>query len=149
MSHPAQREVTAVAASVAKQLSGTDHAVDVTLSAVAPLEEGFPPRSPLLHLARTVAHPATVTTVRPLKPPHRWPSHLQQTLESIAAHPGKAEATPGAPSIAATVEHHLGTVRMAAEAVVTEPGDYASTWRRDFVLVTATHIALLTVTIDD
>ncbi|GAA2718048.1 MULTISPECIES: hypothetical protein [Streptomyces] len=142
MSHPAQREVAAVAASVAEQLSGTDHAVDVMLTAVVPLEEGFPPRSPLLQLARTAAHPDTVTTVRPLKPPHRWPTHLHRTLESAAAN-------PPALSVAATVEGHLGPVRMAAEAVIRQSEGCSSTWRKDFVLVTATHIALLTVTIDD
>ncbi|MEU1313297.1 hypothetical protein ABZ419_31000 [Streptomyces cinnamoneus] len=151
---PAVRsEVSAIAARMEQELSGPDCAVGITLTALTPLTEGFPPRSSLTRLARTVAHPEDVTTVHPIKPPSRWPHALRQAVER-AAHRDAADARPttasaGAVALAATLERHLGVVRMAGDAVLDEDSDCPTAWRKDFVLVTATHVALLSVTVDD
>ncbi|MFI9237460.1 hypothetical protein [Streptomyces sp. NPDC053079] len=118
-----------------------------------PLVEGFPPRSSLTELANSVACPEAVTSVRPLKPPSRWADELGRAIDGTAgpvAFGGRpAPGRPGALAVAGAVERHLGSVRMAAEVVVAEGDGCPATWRKSFVLVTRSHIALLMLSVDD
>ncbi|MEV5242887.1 hypothetical protein AB0K89_27820 [Streptomyces cinnamoneus] len=147
-------EIAAIAARMEEELSGPDCAVGITLTALTPLTEGFPPRSSLTQLARTAAHPEDVTTVHPIKPPSHWPHVLRQAVER-AAHGDATDggltrtASEGTAALASALERHLGVVRMAGDAVLDEGGGCPTAWRKDFVLVTATHVALLGVTVDD
>lgn len=149
----ARTAVRDVAAPLEAEISGADRAADISLVAVVPLVEGFPPRASLTELAGSVARPEAVTGVRPLKPPSRWAGELGQAIDSTAGRvafggrPGPGHA--GGLAVADAVERHLGSVRMAAEVVVVEGDGCPATWRKSFVLVTRSHIAWLALTVDD
>ncbi|MCA6091337.1 hypothetical protein LE181_04020 [Streptomyces sp. SCA3-4] len=120
---------------------------------VVPLMEGFPPRSSWAVLARSVAHPDVVTSVRPLKPPLRWIDELGQAIDRMARRTdfggGPGPGRVGALAVAGAVEQHLGSVRMAADVIIDEGDGCPAAWRKNFVLITRLHIALLAMTVDD
>lgn len=149
----AQAAVRDVVAPLEAAITAADRAVCISLVAAEPLVEGFPPRSSLTEMARSVAAPSeAVTGVRPLKPPSRWAGELGQAIDRTArraacdGRPGPGK--DGALAVARTVEQHLGSVRMAADVVLEDEGCPA-TWRKTFLLVTWSHIALLAMTVDD
>ncbi|WP_370417254.1 hypothetical protein AB8O64_00960 [Streptomyces sp. QH1-20] len=134
-------------------ITGADRAVCISLVAAEPLVEGFPPRSSLTEMARSVTAPSeAVTGVRPLKPPSRWTGELGQTIDRTArraasdGQPGPGK--DGALAVARAIEQYLGSVRMAADVVIEDEGCPA-TWNKNFLLVTQSHIVLLAMTVDD
>ncbi|MEU8548101.1 hypothetical protein AB0C81_14060 [Streptomyces roseoverticillatus] len=147
--------VSAIANRLEAELSGDDHVVGVSLAGVVLLPDGFPPRCSLTQLAHTAAHPEDITSVRPIKPPSRWRSELRQILEraahrdSLDLRSSMAVTADSAEDLVRAVEEQWGSVRMAADVVIDEASGCPAAWRKDFVLVTASHVAMLTVTIDD
>ncbi|MER6075365.1 hypothetical protein ABT187_42635 [Streptomyces sp. NPDC001817] len=149
--HAAQAAVAEVSAAVAREFDAADRMVDLQLTTM-PLAGGFPPRRPLEQLAATSLPGTHIRAVTPVKPPWRWIELLQGSLEATASHPRTDRhdslAQASALRVAEAIEQHLGAVRIAARLdLVSEASSPA--WQNAYVLVTATHLAGLLVTIED
>lgn len=140
-----------MSAAVAREFDAADHMVDVQLTA-GPLAGGFPPRRPLEQLAAASLPETHIRAVTPVKPPWRWIELLRGNLEATAPHPRTDRhgslADMYALQVAQAVEQHLGAVRIAACLDLVHQAS-SPAWQNAYVLVTATHLAALHVTIDD
>ncbi|MER5549699.1 hypothetical protein ABT072_46750 [Streptomyces sp. NPDC002589] len=147
----AQEAVAEVSAAVARDFDAADHMVDVQLTTM-PLAGGFPPRRPLEQLAAASLPGTQIRAVTPVKPPWRWIELLHGSLETTACSPRTDQhgslAEVSAQRVAEAIGQHLGAVRIAA--CLDLVGDASSpAWQNAYVLVTATHLAGLLVTVED
>jgi hypothetical protein len=153
---PADRALLSAAAHAAllleETMSATDHAVSVDLGPVIALDgELFirrtPPRDRIL---RVVADPVLNTEV--IKPVSRWPEYFRNAVrrmhppQGLCAHEGALDALVD--DYARDVEKLLGTIRFAAQVKIQPEGYYANIWD-DFVLVSRTHVARLSLSAAD
>ncbi len=149
----AQKAVREVAEALEDTLTATNHAIDVSLPAVVPLPGGFPPRLSLVDLAGLALAPEPVTAVQPIKPLSRWPHEVRRAIESLLppchATDAPIEASARSRDIVQVIEQHLGNVRIAGEIERATNERYFAAWHRDLLLVTYSHIAVLSVRIDD
>ncbi|MGW0208587.1 hypothetical protein ACWDZ8_23225 [Streptomyces sp. NPDC003233] len=138
-------------AAVARGFDAADHMVDLELTTMPPAG-GFPPRRPLEQLAATSLPGTHIRAVTPVKPPWRWIELLRGSLETTACRPRtdrhSSLAEISALRVAQAIERHLGAVRIAARLdLACEASSPA--WQHAYVLVTATHLARLLVTVED
>ncbi|WP_144440669.1 hypothetical protein [Streptomyces roseifaciens] len=159
----AQAAVREVALPIEEALTDADHAVGISLVVALPLTDGFPPRVPLVQVAQSAASRdgvADVVGVRPIKPLSRWYQEVRRAVESMAS--GRSAVpvdvlanvlvdvrSDGTESLVAAIEQRLGVVRIAAEVDLSHDGAYSAAWRKDFLLVTRSHVAVLALTVDD
>ncbi|GGR47393.1 hypothetical protein [Streptomyces netropsis] len=152
MAISAQVAVREVALHMEEALSGADHAVGISLPVAVPLTDGFPPRVSLAQVAQSAASPDGVAGVRPIKPLSRWYQEVRRAVESMASRRNTVPVdvpSGGAGNLVAAIEQRLGVVRIAAEIDLSDDGTCSAAWRKDFLLVTRSHVAVLTLTIDD
>lgn len=140
-----------VSAAVAREFDAADHMVDLELTTM-PLAGGFPPRWPLEQFAATSLPGTHIRAVTPVKPPWRWIELLRGSLETTVPRPRtdrhSSLAEMSALRVAQAIERHLGAVRIAARLdLACEASSPA--WQHAYVLVTATHLAGLLVTVED
>lgn len=145
-----------VALPMEEALSDADHAVVISLVAALPLVGGFPPRAPLVQVAQSAASPDDVAGVRPIKPLSRWHQEVRWAVDSMTSGRSAVPAdvlsggvSDGLEALVAAIEQRLGVVRIAAEIDLSHDGAYSAAWRKDFLLVTWSHVAVLALTVDD
>ncbi|MGW1916507.1 hypothetical protein ACWCQS_38810 [Streptomyces sp. NPDC002076] len=149
--HAAQAAVAEVSAAVAREFDAADHMVDLELTTM-PLAGRFPPRRPLEQLAATSLPGTHIRAVTPVKPPWRWIELLHGSLETTVPASGRTDTARlrkmSALRMAQAIDRHLGAVRIAARLdLACEASSPA--WQHAYVLVTATHLAGLLVTVED
>lgn len=147
----AQAAVAEVSTAVARECDAADHMVDLQLTTM-PLAGGFPPRRPLEQLAATSLPGPPIRAITPVKPPWRWIELLHGSLEATAPRPRtdrhRSLAEASALQVAEAIEQHLGAVRIAARLDLAHEAS-SPAWQHAYVLVTATHLAGLLVTVED
>lgn len=147
----AQAAVAEVSAAVAREFDAADHMVDVQLTTM-PLAGGFPPRQPLEQLAAASLPGTQIRAVTPVKPPWRWIELLRGSLEATACSPRTDRhgslAEVSALRVSEAIEQHLGAVRIAARLDLVHDAS-SPAWQNAYVLVTATRLAGLLVTVED
>ncbi|MFE1591079.1 hypothetical protein [Nocardia sp. NPDC058705] len=153
---PADRSLQSAAANAAllleETMSATDHAVSIDLDPVIELDgELFIRRTPLRdRILRVVAEP--VLNAVAIQPVSRWPEHLRSAVRRM--HP--PQGPPACDGVldalvddyARNIESLLGTIRFAAQVEIRPEGYYANIWD-DFVLVSRTHAARLSLNAAD
>ncbi|MEU1819008.1 hypothetical protein ABZ543_28055 [Streptomyces roseifaciens] len=152
----AQAAVREVALPMEEALTDADHAVGISLVTALPLAGGFPPRVPLVQVAQAAASPDDVAGVRPIKPLARWHQEVRRAVESMASGRSAVPAdvlsggvSEGPEALVAAIERCLGAVRIAAEIDLSHDGVHSAAWRKDFLLITWSHVAVLALTVDD
>ncbi|MFD6223497.1 hypothetical protein [Nocardia asteroides] len=153
---PADRSLLSAAANAAllleETMSATNHAVSIDLDPVIALDGELlirrtPPRDRIL---RVVADPVLNTEV--IKPVSRWPEYLRSAVRrmhpppGLCVHEGALDALVD--DYARDVENLLGTIRFAAQVKIQPEGYYANIWD-DFVLISRTHVARLSLSAAD
>ncbi|MFF2082764.1 hypothetical protein ACFVVM_03275 [Nocardia sp. NPDC058176] len=153
---PADRSLLSAAANAALLLEetmwATNHDVSIGLDPVIALDgELFIRRTPLRdRILRVVTDPVVDTVV--IKPVSRWPEHFRSAVRRMSpplgpsAHDGVLDALID--DYARDVESLLGTIRFAAKVEIQPDGYYANIWD-DFVLVSRTHAARLSLSATD
>ncbi|WP_280381124.1 hypothetical protein [Nocardia wallacei] len=151
------REVDAMQAAVAEvarpledALSAANHVFAVRLAPIARLDENLPLREPLPDVVRRmVDHP--VRSVRPIKPASRWPQLFRGALLPMGSrHPGvdDAELDVLIHGLIEAISLHLGEIRIAVEVEIV-PRDYYANLFADFVLISQSHAAVLSLAVTD
>ncbi|MFC6012773.1 hypothetical protein [Nocardia lasii] len=137
---------------LAKTLSATNHAVIIDLDPIIALDgELFIRRTPLRdRILRVVADPILDTVV--IQPVSRWPGHLRSEVRRMRPPLGPSVDDAALDALidefARDIECTLGIIRFAAQVEVRPDGYYANIWN-DFVLVSRTHIARLSLSASD
>ncbi len=153
---PADRSLLSAVADAAllleETMSVTDHAVSIDLDPVIALDgELFIRRTPLRdRILRVVEDPVLNTVV--IKPVSRWPEHLRSAVRQMSPPQGPSAQDGVLDALiddyARAVESLLGTIRFAAQVEIRPDGYYANIWD-DFVLVSRTHVARLSLSAAD
>ncbi|MFC4375820.1 hypothetical protein ACFO5K_17110 [Nocardia halotolerans] len=146
------QSVAANAALLLEEAMGaTNHVLSIELAPVVALDgELLIRRTPLPdRILRVVADPVRGTEV--IQPVSRWPAHFRSTVRRMrppwgpCVHDAVLDALID--DFVRDVENLLGTIRFAAR-VDTQPEDCANI-RDDFVLISRTHAARLSLSVND
>ncbi|MEV6101482.1 hypothetical protein [Nocardia sp. NPDC051981] len=147
-----QSTVANAALLLEEAMSAADHALSIDLRPVIALDgELLIRREPLPdRIRRIIAEP--ILNIRVIQPVSRWSEYFRSAVRRMDPPRGPKAHTAALDALiddfTRDIENLLGTVGFAAQVETRPEGYYANIWD-DFVLISHTHLARLSLTVTD